>query len=109
LFVDRADVVMPMVYPSHYAKGSYGIALPNAQPYAVIDKALKAAMGRSTGITGAAKVVPWYQDFTLGSPRYEAHHVREQIRAGYDNGIMSWMLWNPRSDYNLAALRPAGG
>ncbi|MEX0907102.1 MAG: putative glycoside hydrolase, partial [Gemmatimonadota bacterium] len=27
---DATDVLLPMVYPSHYAKGSYGIAHPNA-------------------------------------------------------------------------------
>jgi hypothetical protein len=32
--------------------------------------------------------------------------VRAQIQAGYDNGFMSWILWNPRSDYNIAALQP---
>jgi hypothetical protein len=31
--VDATDVLLPMVYPSHFARGSYGIAQPNAQPY----------------------------------------------------------------------------
>jgi hypothetical protein len=57
-------------------------------------------------MTGGAKVVPWYQDFTLGLPRYGPEQVRAQIKAGYDNGYMSWILWNPRSDYNVAALEP---
>jgi hypothetical protein len=104
MFVDQADVVLPMTYPSHYAKGSYGIANPNSQPRAVIDKALKAALRRTAGIAGAARIIPWYQDFTLGSPRYGPHQVREQIGAGYQNGIMEWILWNPRSDYNIEAL-----
>jgi len=51
--------------------------------------------------------VPWYQDFTLGPPRYEAEHVRAQIQAGYDNGVRGWMLWNPGSRYTTEALRPA--
>jgi hypothetical protein len=106
-FVDQADVVLPMTYPSHYARGSYGIAAPNSQPYAIIDKALKAAKRRTQGIDGAAKIIPWYQDFTLGAPRYGPAEVRAQIQAGYDNGIMSWILWNPRSVYNLEALQPA--
>ena len=28
----NVDIVCPMVYPSHYYAGSYGIAKPNAQP-----------------------------------------------------------------------------
>ena len=30
--------------------------------------------------------------------------VRAQIAAGYDNGVRSWMLWNPGSRYTVAAL-----
>ncbi|HEX5436776.1 MAG TPA: putative glycoside hydrolase [Gemmatimonadaceae bacterium] len=105
--VTAVDVVQPMMYPSHYAPGSYGIAHPNAHPYAVIDSGLKDAKQRSTGIAHAARIIPWYQDFTLGPPHYRAAQVRAQIKAGYDNGVRSWMLWNPGSHYTLSALRPA--
>ena len=105
MFVDRADVVLPMTYPSHYAPGSYGIANPNARPYEVLTHALRDAKKRSAGIPGAARIVPWYQDFTLGPPRYGAEQVRAQIRAGYDSGIREWLLWNPGSRYTLDALR----
>jgi hypothetical protein len=108
MFVDRADVVLPMTYPSHYAPGSYGIKSPNARPYEVLAKALRDAKRRSAGIAGAARIVPWYQDFTLGRPRYGEAEVRAQIRAGYDNGFHEWMLWNPGSRYTIAALRPEG-
>ncbi|HEX5831806.1 MAG TPA: putative glycoside hydrolase [Gemmatimonadaceae bacterium] len=107
-FVDRMDVVLPMTYPSHYAPGTYGIGRPNAKPHAVIDRAMRDARARSLTIPGAARIVPWYQDFTLGAPRYGAAQVRAQIEAGYEHGIMSWMLWNPGSRYTVAALRPEG-
>jgi hypothetical protein len=105
LFVDQMDVVLPMAYPSHYAPGTYKLGNPNAHPYATIDHTLKDAKRRSAGIPGAAKIVPWYQDFTLGPPHYYAEHVRAQMKAGYDNGIEGWVLWNPRSVYNEGALR----
>ncbi|MBA3557245.1 MAG: GTP-binding protein [Gemmatimonadaceae bacterium] len=107
-FVDAADVVLPMMYPSHYAAGSYRIARPNASPYDVIDRGMEDAKRRSRSIPNAGKIVPWYQDFTLGKPRYGAVEIRAQIQGGYDNGIMSWILWNPRSVYTLSALRPRG-
>ncbi len=107
-FVDRADVVLPMVYPSHFAPGTYKLGSPNANPYSTIDHALKDAKRRSAGIPNAAKVVPWYQDFTLGPPHYYAEHVRAQMKAGYDNGFQSWILWNPGSRYTESALRPDG-
>jgi hypothetical protein len=106
-FVDQADVVLPMVYPSHFAPGTYKLANPNAAPYATIDHALDDAARRSRGIPNAARVVPWYQDFTLGPPRYGAAEVKAQMRAGYDNGVKSWMLWNPGSRYSTEALAAA--
>jgi hypothetical protein len=105
-FVDQADIVLPMTYPSHYAPGTYGLGNPNAHPYAVLDHSLRDAKRRSAGIPAAGKLVPWYQDFTLGPPRYGAEHVRAQMQAGYDNGVRGWMLWNPGSRYTTAALRP---
>jgi hypothetical protein len=107
-FVDRADVVLPMVYPSHFAPGTYKLGNPNARPYATIDHALKDMKRRSAGIPGAAKIIPWYQDFTLGPPHYYAEQVRAQMKAGYDNGFQSWILWNPGSRYTESALRPEG-
>jgi hypothetical protein len=107
-FVDRADVVLPMVYPSHFAPGTYKIGNPNARPYATIDHALKDMKRRSAGIPGAAKIIPWYQDFTLGPPHYYAEQIRAQMKAGYDNGFQSWILWNPGSRYTESALRPEG-
>jgi len=106
MFIDRADVVLPMVYPSHFAPGTYKLGNPNAHPYATIDHVLKDMKKRTAGISGAARIVPWYQDFTLGPPAYTASQVRAQIKAGYDNGFHSWILWNPGSKYHTDALEP---
>ena len=106
MFVDQADVVLPMVYPSHFAPGTYKLGNPNAHPYSTIDHAMKDAIRRSAKIPNAAKIVPWYQDFTLGPPHYYAEHVRAQKKAGYDNGFQSWILWNPGSRYTESALDP---
>ena len=106
MFVDQVDVVLPMVYPSHFAPGTYKLRNPNARPYATIDHALKDAIARTAPIPNAAKIIPWYQDFTLGPPHYYAEQIRAQIKAGYDNGFPSWILWNPKSNYTIAALEP---
>ena len=105
-FANRADVVLPMTYPSHYARGTYGISNPNASPYATIDHAMKDAKARNANVTPAPMIVPWYQDFTLGAPRYSSTQIRAQMQAGYDNGVRSWILWNPGSKYTIGALRP---
>ncbi len=106
-FIDVADVVLPMVYPSHYYPGAYGYRRPNHQPYEIVRNALRDAQARTPG-AGAPEIRPYLQAFTLGrrQPRYTAHEIREQIRAAEELGIRSWVLWNPRSVYQRAALRP---
>lgn len=107
--VDVTDALLPMIYPSHYARGSYGIDEPNAEPYNVVKAALAHARKRTDGVENAARVIPWLQDFTLGPPRYSPWHVREQIRAVYDAGYDEWILWHPGSNYSEAALASADG
>jgi hypothetical protein len=103
--VNTMDVILPMMYPSHYRPGMYGLKVPNAHPSSVITNGLRDAKRRSEGIPDAATIRPWYQDFTLGPPRYGAAEVRAQIEAGYKMGVMSWLLWNPRSAYTVSALK----
>jgi hypothetical protein len=67
---------------------------------------MKDVVRRTAMVANAAKVIPWYQDFTLGPPRYGASQVRAQMKGGYDNGFQSWILWNPSSNYTIAALEP---
>ena len=107
-FITVADVVLPMVYPSHYYRGSYGLAWPNGEPYRVVRNALSEAIERSRPYAKAATIRPYLQAFTLGrrKPRYTPHEIREQIRAAEELGIKTWVLWNPRSVYQRDSLRP---
>ena len=104
--VSSSDVVLPMVYPSHYARGMYGASSPNAEPYLVVRRALEDGLRRSALLDRPASIRPYLQAFTLGVPRYTGAHVRAQIQAAADVGIDSWVLWNPRSDYREAGLAP---
>ena len=101
------DVVLPMTYPSHYPRGAFGIARPNADPYTVQLKAIARAKQRDTklGLTGE-RVRPWIQAFSLGQPPYGASHVKDQARGIYDAGYNGWVWWHPGSRYEpfLAAL-----
>src|SRR5437764_2714601 len=110
-FVSVADVVLPMVYPSHYYRGAFGYAWPNGQPDHIVRSALTDALHRSRPLPGSAEIRPFLQAFTLGRrlPRYTPFEIREQIRAAEDLGITSWVLWNPRSVYQRGSLRPKQG
>ncbi|HEY6222421.1 MAG TPA: putative glycoside hydrolase [Gemmatimonadales bacterium] len=106
-FSDIGDVLLPMVYPSHYKGGAFGFRSPNANPYGVVRDALSDALARSRA-PNSAQIRPYLQAFTLGRrlPRYTPTEIRDQIRAARDVGIESWVLWNPRSVYQRASLPP---
>ncbi|HEY8165066.1 MAG TPA: putative glycoside hydrolase, partial [Gemmatimonadaceae bacterium] len=96
------DVLLPMVYPSHYPHGAFGIARPNTEPYKVIHAAISRARVRNKAVgSKAADVRPWLQAFSLGPPKYGAHEIEEQKRAVYDSGYESWVLWHPGSTYDV--------
>jgi hypothetical protein len=103
--VTTADVVLPMVYPSHYMRGVYNLKHPNSEPYQVIRRAMQDALRRSASLGETAEIRPYLQAFTLGQPRYTPAMVREQIRASEELGLESWVLWNPRSAYDPAIFR----
>jgi hypothetical protein len=107
--IDRVDVALPMIYPSHYWRGSFGYTVPNAHPYEIVLRALRDAERKSARVEGAGTTRPWLQDFSLGDPPYSAAEVRAQIQATYDAGIEEWILWNPGSRYTEAALEPVAG
>lgn len=95
------DFVAPMVYPSHYPTNFLGIANPAAEPYRVVKYSLDKAFARAS--TTPWKIRPWLQDFDLGAD-YTADQVQAQIRAAYDAGFTSWMLWDPANRYTQDAL-----
>ena len=97
----QVDVVLPMVYPSHYPRGSFGLASPNAEPQRVIAIAITRARERDQklGITSAEHVRPWLQAFTLGKPPYGAAEIDAQKRGTYEAGYDGWVLWSPGSKY----------
>jgi hypothetical protein len=104
--VTTADVVLPMVYPSHYYQAIYGVSHPNSEPYEIVRGALTDALRRNRRLgRSVAEVRPYLQAFTLGAPRYTHDRVRQQIDAAADLGIHSWVLWNARSSYDPRIFR----
>ena len=97
------DYVAPMVYPSHWAKGEYGVADPNHQPGAIVERSLKVFQEDLKGTQ--TKVMPWLQDFSLGAT-YGPAQVRAQIDAAAKIGVDSFLLWNAGARYQTGALEP---
>ena len=108
----HVDVILPMVYPSHYPRGAFGIPRPNAEPYKVLKIALDTARVRDErlGLRKAEHVRPWIQAFSLGTPPYGPEQITAQKQAIYDAGFKGWVLWSPGSRYDpfLPALERTG-
>jgi hypothetical protein len=96
-----ADYISPMIYPSHYARGSYGIPDPDAVPYDTVYHTVRDALRHLGEERGRLR--PYLQDFSLRH-RYGNHEVAEQIRACYDQGVFDWLLWSPSVRYSTAAV-----
>lgn len=105
------DVICPMVYPSHYADGSFGVESPDLDPYQVLLGSMLASNQQLSGISeGEHKAIvrPWLQDFTAAWMRnhqvYGPDQVREQIEGVYDAGLEEWILWNASNVYTEGGL-----
>jgi hypothetical protein len=103
--LELADVVLPMVYPSHYYAGAYGLPWPNAEPYEVVRRALEDGLRRARNMSAPAKIRPFLQSFSIRRVRYTALEVRAEIDAVEDLGLTDWVLWNASGRYPPGAFR----
>ena len=104
------DYICPMIYPSHYRNGSYGIAVPDADPYHTIYGACSASV-QELGVLpeeNRAHVRAWLQSFTAswvpGHISYGPQQIRAQIKGAYDAGYDEWILWNAAVKYQRDSL-----
>ncbi|MGL5355132.1 MAG: putative glycoside hydrolase [Cetobacterium sp.] len=101
------DYISPMMYPSHYGKGAYGIAVPDSQPYKTIYHSVKDSVNRNENITSPATIRPWIQAFTAkwvkGYIPYNEKEIREQIKAMNDLDVNEYLLWSPSNNYKITA------
>jgi hypothetical protein len=95
------DAIYPMVYPSHYSAGEYGIEEPDAYPGRTVARSLldfrRQLKNRRTVL------IPWLQDFSLAHP-YTMIEVTDQIAASRRQHTQGFMLWNPEGLYTREAL-----
>lgn len=97
---DHLDYVAPMIYPSHWGLGEYGVADPNRQPQQIVKATLTVWLNATAN--SRARVIPWLEDTS-----YRAYdrpfHVREQHRGTYAVGISEWLMWDAGSRFTPVA------
>lgn len=90
--VSAVNFISPMVYPSHYSKGSFGYANPNEYPYEVVTEALEGGLIR---INNNNKIRPYLQGFW-----HTVDGVKQNIKAAEDKSL-HWIIWNNSSMYDI--------
>ena len=117
----RLDVICPMIYPSHYGYGFFGIPAKqhsDLYPYETIYGSMLGSAKRYEEIAGEDKAIvrPWLQAFTasyLGNNKYIGgknymkygeEAIRAQIQGAYDAGLEEWILWNSGGNYTGEGL-----
>ncbi|MDX1621502.1 MAG: putative glycoside hydrolase [Nitriliruptorales bacterium] len=103
---EHVDFISPMVYPSHYNTGNYGLLPhPIEHPYETVWNSMQEAQMRVQGLR--AEIRPWLEDFSapwMGYPDHSPQHIAGQIQATYENGIEGWLLWNAANRYTDSIL-----
>ena len=90
--IKSVDFISPMVYPSHYSKGSFGYQYPNNHPYEVVSAALSDGLERGVPET---QLRPFLQGFW-----HSITDVQETIKAAESKNL-DWIIWNILSTYEL--------
>lgn len=98
----NVDYIAPLVYPSGWGPGEYGVEDPSNQPLAIVEASVGDFVQQTEG--SGARVVPWLQDFTLDVP-YTAGSIRAQIEGAKLAGVDEWIFWDPEVTYTTEGLR----
>jgi hypothetical protein len=101
------DAVYPMIYPSHFTDGQFGIDKPGDKPGPTIAAAMSDWRRKTNG--GTMQIRPWLQDFTLGGIPYGAREVKAQIAAADRTGGDGWLLWNAQCIYTPGVFAGTNG
>jgi hypothetical protein len=95
------DAIYPMVYPSHYSSGEYGLESPVSVPGRTVGRSLRDF--RRQMRRGNADLIPWLEDFSF-TGMTTLDHVQDQIRAARRWKTGGFLLWNPSGVYTTGAL-----
>ena len=93
------DVVSPMLYPSHFHPGFHEVDDPTAYPYYFVYNGCERL--RDLAAEHDVTVRPWIQAFAHRVTSFDPVFVTEQMLGAEDGGATGWLLWNPKSRYEV--------
>ncbi|MBQ2204702.1 MAG: sugar fermentation stimulation protein [Lachnospiraceae bacterium] len=108
----NVDYLCPMVYPSHYANKTFGLDVPDKEPYEAVKNALITSTNTIEKTFDSSmhygKIRPWLQGFTanylVDYINYDVKEYKDQIKAVEDAGYDEWLFWHPGGAYKWEAF-----
>lgn len=96
---EYADVLCPMVYPSHFGTTFYRTkTMPEDLPALLVGE----SVARARMLAGEnALVRPYLQAFNLLSPTWGPDYILKQIHAAEQKGANGFSFWNAKGDYDM--------
>ena len=95
----EAEVIMPMVYPSHYDKGYHGWDKPGDHPE-IVGIGTKGAIAQLEKVKAKTVVRAWLQAFAWRTSVYGSKYVVDQAKSAEANGGTGWAMWSPSCEYS---------
>ena len=95
----EAEVIMPMVYPSHYDKGYNGWEHPGDHPE-IVGMGTKAAVAQLKAANADTVVRAWLQAFSWRTSIFGTKYVVDQANSAEKNGGAGWAMWSPSCEYS---------
>lgn len=90
-----ADVLSPMLYPSHFGHAFGGVSNPADKPALFLEQ----GVGNLREINKTQVIRPWLQAFKWRVTNYSPQYITEQIRGSKKAGGQGYLLWNAGNIY----------
>lgn len=95
-----ADVLSPMLYPSHFGLEFGGIKNPADKPALFLEEGVR----KLRHIAPEKIIRPWVQAFRWRVTNYSPRYITEQIRGAEKAGAQGYLLWNASNAYERFPL-----
>ncbi len=90
-----ADVLSPMLYPSHFGHSFGGVSNPADKPALFLEE----GVSNLREINKTQIIRPWLQAFKWRVTHYTPQYITEQIRGSKKAGGQGYLLWNAGNIY----------
>lgn len=100
-----ADVICPMVYPSHFGRIFYQRIDYRERPYKIIyDGGIRSVRL----VKNRAVIRPYLQAFRMLSPGWGPDYIRAQAKGAIDSGCGGFIFWNAKGEYDTVVQSFSG-